>query len=118
MIRNFVSTIMVVSGVALAAVGLTTPAAVASASGAHWCTQGDPPLYASARTSCPLAGNIITAYVNVCHKSRDCRMVVDSPIAQKRYAIACDRTGPSDAGTVSCRAPVGAGVWTRFSSNI
>lgn len=118
MIRTFVSTIMAASVVALAAAGLLTPTAVAAASGPHWCRQGDPPLYASARTSCPLAGSIITDYVNVCHKSRECRMMVGWPIARTRYAVTCRRTGPSDAGTVGCDAAVGSGVWARFSSDI
>jgi hypothetical protein len=93
-------------------------AASAQASGAHWCRQGDPPIYASARTSCPFAGNIVTDYVNVCHETRHCHMRVASPVTHRRYRIICDRTGPRYTGSVRCAGARGTGIWTRFSSEI
>src|SRR5436305_5006241 len=59
----------------------------------HWCRQGDPPLYASMRTTCGFAGKIITKYVNKCHEARRCRIHVHQPGERTRYRIACRRTG-------------------------
>jgi hypothetical protein len=109
---------MVVVSIVIAAVSLAVSPAVAAASNPHWCKQGDPPLYASAGTSCALAGDIITSYVNGCHESRSCRMPVYAPSARRGYRITCDRTGRRYTGTVRCRASVGSGIWTQFSSVI
>jgi hypothetical protein len=116
--RAFTACIVVVSVLVMAAVGLAVSPAVAAAPGPHRCRQGDPPLYASARASCQFAGNIIEAYVNVCHESRNCRMAVRSPVTGTRYRITCHRTGHRYTGTVSCRGPANSGIWTRFSSDI
>lgn len=89
--------------------GAATPAA-------HWCRQGDPPLYASADTVCGLAGKVTTDYVNVCHERRNCQIRVDSPASRMRYLIKCDRRGGRYTGTVYCQGP--AGIWTRFSALI
>lgn len=96
------------------------PAAGAGAatSAAHWCRQGDPPLYASADTICGLAGNVVTDYVNVCHELRNCQIRVDSPTSRTRYPITCNRRGSRSAGTVYCQGPVDTGIWTRFSALI
>ena len=108
------------AGVAVLAVAAISAAAPATArtSGAHWCRQGDPPLYASARTGCRLAGKVITAYVNVCHEFRNCLMRVSSPNSRRRYRVACHRTGGRSSGVVYCEAPAGTGIWTRFSALI
>ncbi len=45
------------------AVGSVAPS-LASASSNHVCNAGDPPITASAKTSCPMAGNILNAYYN------------------------------------------------------
>lgn len=92
--------------------------ASAQASGSHWCRQGDPPILASARTSCPFAGNIINAYVNVCHERRFCSTRVYSPVTHKRYHITCRWTGSRTFGTVCCQGAPSTGIWTRFSSDI
>lgn len=115
--------IIAASAVAMAAAGVAgSPAVAASTAHAapagHWCREGDPPLYASARTSCPLAGHIITDYVNVCRESAACAMPVDLAAAQKSYRITCTRTGPRYTGLVRCEAPGDSSIWTRFSSDI
>jgi hypothetical protein len=92
--------------------------ASAQASGSHWCRHGDPPILASARTSCPLAGNIINAYVNVCNESRVCRARVYSPVTHRRYSITCRSTGSHIYGTVRCQGAASTGISTRFSSDI
>jgi hypothetical protein len=104
--------------IVVAAVSTIVPVSSALASGAHWCRQGDPPLYASAHTRCGLAGNIITDYVKVCPGSRRCRMTVQAPSSGKRYRIHCHRTGSGYIGTVYCEGQPGAGVWTRFPAEI
>ena len=103
--------------VAVAAAAIM-PAATARASGAHWCRQGDPPIYASTRTSCRFAGNIVTDYVNVCRESRNCHVRVSSPVMHKRYWITCHRTGASYNRLVYCRGAPRTGIWTRFSADI
>lgn len=105
------------TAIALAAIAVAAPA-TARTSGAHWCRQGDPPLYASARTGCPLAGNVITDYVNVCRESRNCLMRVFSPGSRRRYRVTCHRTGRRYTGIVYCEAPAGTGIWARFSALI
>jgi len=94
-----------------AGAGAATPAA-------HWCRQGDPPLYASADTTCGLAGNVITDYVNVCHELRNCQIRVDSPASRMRYPITCSRRGGRYTGRVYCRDPADTGIWTGFSALI
>lgn len=94
------------------------PTGSAATPAAHWCRQGDPPLYASADTTCELAGNLITDYVNICHDASNCRIWVDSPTQRIGYAITCDRRGGRFTGTVFCEGPVDTGVWTRFSDLI
>ena len=105
--------------IATGAVALATAAASgAQVSSAHWCRQGDPPLYASEETSCQLAGTIITAYDNHCHESVSCRLGVSSPSSHIRYRLACHRTGRRYTGTVYCHATSDPRIWTRFSSLI
>ena len=106
-----------ICAVAIAAIALTS-GADATTPAAHWCRQGDPPLYASADTICGLAGNVITDYVNVCHELRNCQIRVDSPTSRTRYLITCNRRGSRSAGTVYCQGPVDTGIWTRFSALI
>ena len=106
--------------IAVTAIATTLPAASADAGApaAHWCKQGDPPLYASAGTMCGLAGNMITGYVSVCHESRSCQTRVYSPVSRSRYRITCDRIGTRYTGTVDCKGPANTGIWTRFSALI
>jgi hypothetical protein len=94
------------------------PAASAHTSGAHWCRRGQPPLLASAATTCRAAGKIITAYVNVCHEARDCRLHTYLPDSRVRSRITCQRTGTHLRGFVYCRGPVGKHIWIRFSAVI
>jgi len=105
------------SALAIAAMALAAGANAATpAPAAHWCRQGDPPLYASADTTCALAGDVITDYVNVCHELRDCERWVDSPTSRVRYLITCSRRGGRYTGTVYCQGPADTGIWTRFSA--
>jgi hypothetical protein len=106
-----------VTAAAAAAIALAAPA-TARTPGAHWCRQGDPPLYASARTGCALAGNVITDYVNVCRASRNCLIRVSSPGSRRRYRVTCHRTGGRYSGIVYCEAPAGTGIWAWFSALI
>ena len=104
--------------VAVAAAIVVAVPATAGASGAHWCRQGDPPLYVSARTGCRLAGSVITTYVNVCRESRNCLMYVTSPSAHRRYRVTCHRTGDRYSGSVYCEALSVTGIWAKFSALI
>ncbi len=107
----------VITAVVTAAIA---PVAVAGAAApaAHWCRQGDPPLYASADTTCELAGDVITDYVNACHESSNCQIRMDSPTPRIRYAITCNRRGGRYTGKVFCEGPADTGIWTRFSDLI
>jgi hypothetical protein len=104
-----------VSGAVIAAIA---PAASAHTPGAHWCRQGQPPLLASAATTCRDAGAIITAYVNRCHEAGHCRLHAYLPDRRARYRITCHRTGTHRRGFVYCWGPVGKHIWTRFSAVI
>jgi len=107
--RYLIGAVVIAALAAAGGAGAATPAA-------HWCRQGDPPLYASADTTCGLAGNVVTEYVNVCRESDACQMQVEAPTAHARYQITCTRRGSRYAGTVYCTGPAGTGIWTRFSS--
>ncbi len=103
--------------IAVVLIAVIAPAAGAGAAApaAHWCRQGDPRLYASADTTCALAGDVITDYVNVCHGSSNCQIRVGSPTPHIRYAITCNRHGGRYTGTIFCKGPADTGIWTRFS---
>jgi hypothetical protein len=90
----------------------------AAAPAAHWCRRGDPPVYASADTTCGLAGGVITDYVNVCHELRNCQIRVDSVTSPLAYLITCNRRGGRYTGTVYCHGQLDTGIWTRFSALI
>lgn len=109
--KHLISAVVIAAIAPTAGAGAATPAA-------HWCRQGDPPLYASADTVCELAGNITTDYVNVCHELRNCQIRVGSPTSRLLYLITCNRRGGRYAGTVYCQGPVDTGIWTRFSADI
>lgn len=111
MYRYLIGAVVIAAVATAAGAGARTPAA-------HWCRQGDPPLYASADTTCGLAGNAITDYVNVCHELRNCQIRVDSPTSRMRYLITCNRHGGRYTGTVYCQGPTDTGIWTRFSALI
>jgi hypothetical protein len=113
----------VIAGAVFAALAASAASSAAAPAG-HWCRQGDPPLYASADTTCELAGSVITDYVNVCHESSNCQIRldsttgVDSTTAGSRYVITCTRSGGRYTGTVFCEGPSDTGIWTRFSDLI
>jgi hypothetical protein len=100
-----------------AAAGIVCTAS-ARASAEHLCRQGDPPIYASAATTCGLAGDIVTDYVNVCRESHACSMRVHVASAPSRYRIACRRTGARHTGVVLCTGVPATGIWARFSADI
>ena len=104
-----------ITAIVLVATGANAGAATPSA---HWCRQGDPPLYSSAGTTCELAGNVITQYVDVCHQASHCQVRVDSATPRRPYVITCNRRGARYTGTVFCEGPPGTGIWTRFSDEI
>jgi len=70
------------------------------------------------QTTCRLAGNIITDYVNDCHESVGCPLQVDAQDSLSGYRIACRRNGARGAGTVYCHGTTSTGVWARFSALI
>jgi hypothetical protein len=109
--KHLISAVVIAAIAPAAGAGAATPAA-------HWCRQGDPPLYASADTVCELAGNITTDYVNVCHELRNCQIRVASPTSRLLSLITCNRRGKRYAGTVYCQGPVDTGIWTRFAADI
>lgn len=105
-------------GAILIATIVLASGAGAAAPAAHWCRQGDPPLYVSADTTCELAGNVITDYVNICHELSSCQIGLDSPTTPIRYLITCRRRGTRYTGTIYCQGPAATGIWTRFSALI
>ena len=107
MYKHVIAAIVAASLLPAGGAGATTPAA-------HWCRQGDPPLYASAVTTCELAGTVINDYVDVCHESSSCRMRVDSPAPSVHQTINCNRRGSRYTGTVSCEGSRASGIWVRF----
>ena len=107
MYKHVIAAVVVASLLAAAGAGAATPPA-------HWCRQGDPPVYASAATTCELAGTVVTDYVDVCHQSSSCRIRVDSPASSDRYTITCNRHGARYSGTVFCEGTPAAGIWVRF----
>jgi hypothetical protein len=86
---------------------LVAVAAPASAS-AHTCTQGDPAIQASSRTSCALAVEILDRVYQgpVLHGART--VSVRSPVTGQRYAIRLVRRGDYVTGTGR------NGIWARF----
>lgn len=109
--KHLVSAVVIAALVPAAGAGAVAPAA-------HWCREGDPPLYASASTACGVAGNMIAGYVNVCHERRNCQIQVDAPASRMRYRTTCNRRGGRYTGTVYCQGPPDTGIWTRFSALI
>jgi hypothetical protein len=95
---------------ALAALALMG-AAPAEAAPSHMCRAGDPPIQASARTSCPFAGNMVNAYANG-HAGGRWAGRVKSPVTGRSYRISCRR----DDLVVRCSGARGTGIWARFSS--
>ena len=108
---------LIISAVVLAAI---VPAAGAGAAtpAAHWCREGDPPLYVSAGTACGLAGNVVTDYVDVCHEPGSCQIEAEAPASRTHYLMTCVRHGGRYTGTVFCQGPSDSGIWTRFSASI
>jgi hypothetical protein len=110
-----------------ARISLLAPAAVvaallaapsmAGAAGSHWCRQGDPPILASAGTSCALAGAIVDAYANARRPaSGEWAGRVRDPGTGERHRIGCTRRGSATSGTVRCRGERGSGIRARFSA--
>jgi len=91
------------------------PTASASAAGNHSCRQGDPPITASARTSCAFAGKIVTEWYNNGCTTR-CQGVIWSPVTKRNYGLSCSRRGGQYTGTVTCTGP--NGIYARFSADI
>lgn len=55
----------------------------------HWCRGGDPPIYASGRTSCGFAEGIASAWYSTCGGQGTCVRRVRSPVTHRRYRITC-----------------------------
>ena len=101
---------------AVAVVLLAAPTA-AGAAGSHWCRQGDPPIHASGRTSCALAGAIVDAYANARRPaSGEWAGRVRDPGNGERHRIGCTRRGDAFTGTVRCRGERGSGIRAHFSA--
>jgi hypothetical protein len=71
------------------------------------------PILAAASTSCPFAGNILSAYVDG-GEMRLWRGQVGSPVTHKRYRITCRRTGPANFVYEKVTCTEINGIWTRF----
>lgn len=102
--------------VMIAAIAFAASAHAATPS-SHWCRGGDPPLLASAHTSCPFAGATITAYAQA-GQARYWRNWVFSPVTHRFYLMSCHKHGRGWTGSVSCTEVGHPDVWTRFSSDI
>ena len=96
-----------IAGFALAVAG---PAA---ASGNHWCRQGDPPVLASAKTSCPFAMNAGTRYYQSAGGRHYFRAWVRSPVTHKSYLLTYRRSGGRLGGDVTATGT--NGIWLRFN---
>ena len=95
---------------AIAAVSLIA-VAPAAARGNHWCRQGDPPILASANTSCSFAGNVYSTWV----QQGTTRLWRKHVLAGSYdwYVITCRRTSYRrwSENTVTCTGP--HDIWFR-----
>ena len=99
----------VLIALALAVAGIISPVATARSAAGHWCKQGDPPIQASLRTSCPFAGRIVSVYARAGAPKYMTRSV-RSPVTHKSYRIVCSREGTR----VFC-SNRRYGIWLRFT---
>lgn len=97
---------------------LWTATGARAATAGHWCREGDPPIYASAQTSCRVAGIAVTDYVDHCHESRSCRVLVQGPGDRAGSRMVCRRTGTIHDGMVRCVGDPRCTVWARFSAEV
>lgn len=113
--KTAIALLMLIFAVAMAYIGLSAAASAPAyaASGEHWCRQGDPPILASKHTSCGLAGNIVTRWVNLNGPLED-PFTVKSPVTKKSYSIRC--TLKEYGGTARCKGA--NGIKISFSSDI
>jgi hypothetical protein len=108
-VMKTIASLVAVLGVLLPLTG------TAYASGPHWCRQGDPPILASANTSCPFGGKIIDAWARADQRGYWAGRVY-SPVTHRRYWIACSAHGyPSP--TMFCQS-YGTNIWARFSADL
>lgn len=102
----------VILGVTIALLGA---APAHAAKGDHWCRQGDPPIKASKRTSCPFAGNMVTGWANTGQQDY-VKLRVYSPTTKKKYPIECWII--AKGAKIKCMGKPGTGIRAVFSSDI
>ena len=95
----------------IAALAVSAPAA--SAAGSHWCHQGDPPIQASARTSCGFAGNMVTKWVRIGRPHRLVGAYVYSPSTHRNYGVTFTWM---DGHVLAVVLPRSADAWTYFDA--
>ena len=101
-------------GTAIAMAALVFPAA---AQAGHWCSSGDPAVYASNVTSCPFAKRIVSKYAQATaidgryYGAASGTLRVWSPVTHRRYRVRFYSRG----GYVRVRGP--HGIRARFSSD-
>ena len=100
---------IITAAVAIAALAVAGPAA---ASRNHWCRNGDPPVLASASTSCAFASNALSRYYQA-RGSHYLRARVYSPVTHKSYVLTYRRGGGRWSGDVTATGP--NGIWLRFN---
>jgi hypothetical protein len=83
--------------------------AAGAAQAGRWCRGGNPPLYASDRTSCPFAARVYSTYASRYAPDRSGAMRVWSPTTRTTYRESYRR---SDSLVVS-RGRRGTGIYVR-----
>jgi hypothetical protein len=102
---------LAIFGAALvAALAAATPASAST----HWCRQGDPPIQASARTSCALAGAALNRWMNGRLDSRESARVY-SPTTGRAYRLRYQQR-PGEYSSLRITATGPHGIWLRFTA--
>jgi hypothetical protein len=113
--KTAIALLMLIVATAVTYVGMSAAASAGAyaSTGWHWCKQGDPPIHASKHTSCGMAGNIVTRWVNLNGPLED-PFTVKSPVTRKTYHIRC--TLKEYGGTANCKGA--HGIHVKFSTDI
>jgi len=114
-LQKIIATAALTATTALTAIAIPQ---TANAATTHRCTQGDPPIQASMRTSCAFAGQAVTTYANAAYGFRHATLRIWSPTTHRFYRVHYQRTGGyrTYGGTVTATGP--NGIWMRFSGDI
>jgi hypothetical protein len=107
---------LLLAGIAASTLVSAVPVGAGASTGDHWCRHGDPPILASAHTSCPFADKIVSAWFSKSCTSR-CQGLVRSPTTHKTYSITCKLAGSRYTGSIRCHDNSGRGIRVRFTTH-